>query len=115
MVVWLVVMTAAHAVEARAQDPWDAAEQRIRRLPPDSFPGLPERVREAMDRLSCAVPQGSDLHVLEALKERARAMGGDAVIGLSEGAEVAGGGEDVTSAPVLSGTVIRFREEDCTR
>lgn len=53
--------------------------------------------------------------VLEALKERARAMGGDAVMGVSEGAEVAGSGEDVTSAPVLSGTVIRFREEDCTR
>lgn len=53
--------------------------------------------------------------VLEALKERARAMGGDAVMGVSEGAEVSGDGEDVTSTPVLSGTVIRFTEEECTR
>lgn len=61
VVVWLVVKAAPHAVEARAQDPWDTAEQRIRRLPADSFPGLPEGVREAMHRLRCAVPQGSDL------------------------------------------------------
>jgi ABC-type sugar transport system substrate-binding protein len=56
--------------------------------------------------------------VLDALKERARAMGGDAVIQVSEGREVSGGGSNggnVSSDAVLSGTVIRFTEADCTR
>lgn len=52
---------AAAAGEASAQDKWDVAEQEMRRLPPDSFPGLPENVREEMRRRHCTVPQGSDL------------------------------------------------------
>lgn len=54
--------------------------------------------------------------VLEALKQRARAMGGDAVLGVSERSEVSGGGQDlatVSSEPVLSGTVVRFTENGC--
>lgn len=44
-----------------AQDVWDAAERKIRRLPPDSFPGLPDAVGREMRRLECGVPQASDL------------------------------------------------------
>lgn len=44
-----------------AQDAWAEAEQAIRRLPPDSFPGLPGPVRREMRRLECVVPQGSDV------------------------------------------------------
>lgn len=55
--------------------------------------------------------------VLEALKQRARAMGGDAVVGVAERSEVSGsGGEEgvtVSSSPVLSGTVVRFTETGC--
>ena len=56
--------------------------------------------------------------VLDALKREAREMGGDAVVGVSESAVASGGsiGETVTigSNPVLSGTVIRFTQTDCT-
>ena len=55
--------------------------------------------------------------VLAGLVERAREMGGDAVVGIGQGAQVSGGGEDlvtISSDPVLSGTVIRFTEEGCT-
>lgn len=54
--------------------------------------------------------------VLEALKARAREMGGDAVLRVSEGRVVSGGGQDavtVSSTSVLSGTVIRFARPDC--
>lgn len=61
LAICLAVVMAAHAPEAEAQDRWDVAEQAIRRLPPDSFPGLPERVREEMRGLGCLVPQGSEI------------------------------------------------------
>lgn len=54
----LAMVSVAH--EARAQDVWAVAEREIRRLPPDSFPGLPPRVEQEMRRLDCVVPQGSD-------------------------------------------------------
>ena len=53
---------------------------------------------------------------LAALKTRAREMGGDAILGLGERNEVQGfvGSTGVMDRdPVLSGTVIRFRERDC--
>lgn len=57
----LVILMGVGAAPAEAQEPWDAAERQIRRLPADSFPGLPDEVRSEMRRLDCAVPQGSDL------------------------------------------------------
>lgn len=57
--------------------------------------------------------------VTEALRDQARAMGGDAVIGVTQlGGESATGtaGGDVVAVgvkPALSGTVIRFTQEDC--
>ena len=58
--------------------------------------------------------------VLEAAKERARKMGGDAIIGLSETDQAQGAvrvGETVAldRDPVLSGTVIRFSDRSCVR
>jgi hypothetical protein len=50
--------------------------------------------------------------VLESLKEEARRMGGDAIIGLTESNEAQGFVGDtgmLDRDPVLSGTVIRFR------
>ncbi|MFQ5753399.1 MAG: hypothetical protein ACE5HI_15525 [bacterium] len=57
--------------------------------------------------------------VMESLKQRAREMGGDAVIGLGEQNETQGavtpeGAVVLDRDPVLSGTVIRFKEPDCT-
>lgn len=57
----VLLAVAAPVHEAGAQDRWESAERAIRRLPADSFPGLPERVAEEMRRLGCLVPQGSDL------------------------------------------------------
>jgi len=54
--------------------------------------------------------------VMEALKSRAREMGGDAIVALSESNEVQGLiGQSglVDRDSVLSGTVIRFRSRDC--
>jgi hypothetical protein len=58
--------------------------------------------------------------VIESLKQRAREMGGDAVIGLAELNETRGGmilGDDaiiLDRDPVLSGTVIRYIDPGCT-
>ncbi|MEO7665588.1 MAG: hypothetical protein ABIU97_00965 [Dehalococcoidia bacterium] len=55
----------------------------------------------------------------ESLRQRAREMGGDAVIGVTQGT-VNGGGVLVGSTviadnhPIVSGTVIRFRDSTCT-
>lgn len=56
--------------------------------------------------------------VLSALMERAREMGGDAIVGFGEddqarGAVVTGGNVVVDRDPTLSGTVIRFTDLDC--
>lgn len=56
--------------------------------------------------------------VIESIKQKARQMGGDAVIGLSEvnesqGAVVSNNGFVLDRDPVLSGTVIKFKDLDC--
>ena len=61
LLILVPVLIVASASEVVAQDAWDVAEQNIRRLPPDSFSGLPDHVRREMYRLGCVVPQGSDL------------------------------------------------------
>jgi hypothetical protein len=58
--------------------------------------------------------------LLDALKARAREMGGDAIVGLGQQQAVSGGtviGSTVSigSSDVLAGTVIRFTESGCTR
>ena len=58
--------------------------------------------------------------VAEGLRHRAREMGGDAIIGLSErvetrGASVVGRSVVANNDPVVSGTVVRFRDAACTR
>ena len=58
--------------------------------------------------------------VMDALRDQAREMGGDAIIGLSEddqtqGGVISGGSIILDRDPVLSGTVIRFTDPDCTK
>jgi uncharacterized protein YbjQ (UPF0145 family) len=58
--------------------------------------------------------------VVEGLRERARKMGGDAIIGIGEstetrGATIVGSAVVANSDKVLSGTVIRFNSRSCTR
>jgi hypothetical protein len=58
--------------------------------------------------------------VAEGLRQRAREIGGDAIIGVGERVETRGGsvvGRTVVANndPVISGTVIRFRDPGCTR
>ena len=57
--------------------------------------------------------------VAESLRIRARQMGGDAIIGVTQGTERRGGtmvGHSViaNNDPVISGTVVRFRDSTCT-
>jgi uncharacterized protein YbjQ (UPF0145 family) len=56
--------------------------------------------------------------VEESLRSRARRMGGDAIIGVSERTQLSGAslsrwGAHVDSDPVYSGTVVRFTEPGC--
>jgi hypothetical protein len=56
--------------------------------------------------------------VAESVRRVAREMGGDAVIGVTNasqisGGTVIGGSVSVDSDPILSGTVIRFKDDDC--
>jgi SepF-like predicted cell division protein (DUF552 family) len=56
--------------------------------------------------------------VAESLRDKARELGGDAVIRLSEqdqiqGAVISSRGVKLDRDPVLSGTVIRFTRADC--
>jgi hypothetical protein len=56
--------------------------------------------------------------VAESVRRVARELGGDAVIGLTNssqisGGTVIGGSVSVDSDPVISGTIIRFRADDC--
>jgi hypothetical protein len=58
--------------------------------------------------------------VLEALKHRAREMGGDAVVGLTQqqtvrGGTVVGSSVSLSTGEGLAGTVIRFADSACTR
>ena len=55
----------------------------------------------------------------ESIRTRARRMGGDAVIGVTErtemhGAGISRAGVHVEADPVYSGTVVRFVDPDCT-
>jgi hypothetical protein len=56
--------------------------------------------------------------VLDGMQERARRMGGDAIIGVAPGQNVAASGVgetvSISSQTALSGTVIRFRDRGCT-
>ena len=56
--------------------------------------------------------------VAESIRQVAREVGGDAVIAVTGGSELRGGtviGSAVSmdTDPILSGTVIRFKEDDC--
>jgi hypothetical protein len=58
--------------------------------------------------------------VLEAMKARARRMGGDAVVALNQqqtvnGGTVIGKTVSINTGEALTGTVIRFTESGCTR
>lgn len=58
--------------------------------------------------------------VLENMRERAREMGGDAIVGLGTsevvtGASQAGGSVSLQTADRLAGTVVRFEDADCRR
>jgi hypothetical protein len=54
--------------------------------------------------------------LIDALRERARQMGGHAVLGVSLAARVESSGEgDVSTDRDLTGTVIRFKMADCRR
>lgn len=54
--------------------------------------------------------------MIDALRERARQMGGHAVVGVSLAARVESSGEgDVSTDRDLTGTVIRFKTSDCRR
>lgn len=58
--------------------------------------------------------------VMESLRERARQMGGDAIIGIGEhtetrGASIVGSQVVANNDPVFAGTVIRFKDSTCTK
>lgn len=68
--------------------------------------------------MSARKRSGSMDGVLEAIRKRVREMGGDAVLGVTQGQQLRGGvvtGNvvSVRSRPTLSGTVIRFRDPAC--
>ena len=57
-----------------------------------------------------------DAEVLAALKAKARAVGGHAIIGYTQGSRAASTASGETSdVHVRSGTAIRFRSEDCMK
>jgi hypothetical protein len=56
--------------------------------------------------------------VAESIRQVAREMGGDAVIAVTTGGElrggtVVGGNVSMDTDPVLNGTIVRFKEDDC--
>jgi hypothetical protein len=59
--------------------------------------------------------------VTEAVRRVARELGGDAVIGVTGGTQLSGGGTviggtgsvSVESEPYITGTIVRFKEDDC--
>lgn len=53
--------------------------------------------------------------VTESLRERARKMGGDAIIGLGERPSVVESTVVSEDVPVFSGTVVRFKDPNCTK
>jgi hypothetical protein len=57
----------------------------------------------------------SEPEVLAALKAKARAVGGHAIIGYTQSKRATGAGSESYDIPVRSGTAIRFRSTDCTK
>jgi hypothetical protein len=59
--------------------------------------------------------------VTEAVRHVTRELGGDAVIGVTGGTQISGGGTiidgtgsvSVDSEPYITGTIVRFRQDDC--
>ena len=56
----IVALLSRVAGTASETDPWSVAEQAIVRVPENSFPNLPERVRHVLRELRCLVPQPGD-------------------------------------------------------
>jgi hypothetical protein len=57
----------------------------------------------------------SESEVLAALKAKARAIGGHAIVGYTQSTRATGGGSQTYDVPVRSGTAIRFRSAECTK
>ncbi|HEX8392772.1 MAG TPA: hypothetical protein VF665_10490 [Longimicrobium sp.] len=61
------------------------------------------------------LPTQSPDAVLAAMRERAKQMGGDAIVGLVSGGSARSGTEAAgASDPLFSGTVVRFNDPGCT-
>jgi len=56
-----------------------------------------------------------DAEVLSALKAKARAVGGHAIVGYTQSSRLASSGSVSTDIHVRSGTAIRFRSADCMK
>ena len=90
-----------------------------------SYPATPDSVAIPLytvtkpecpyEELAALTAEGgrSDEALLAALRQRARAVGGQAIIGYTQGVRASNiGSHDVS---VRTGTAIRFRSSDCTR
>ena len=53
--------------------------------------------------------------LIDAMRERAREMGGNAIVGVGLAARVEGSSDSINLDRDVSGTVIRFQQPDCTR
>jgi len=53
--------------------------------------------------------------LIDAMRERAREMGGNAIVGVGLAARVEGSSDTINLDRDVSGTVIRFQQPDCTR
>jgi len=98
-------------------------------LPPRP-PGAPvrmfstERPQCPFDEIGTVSAEGGSLlsseKIVQGLQDRARAMGGDAIIGVTQGSRsqtstYAPGRVTTGSMTTLTGTVIRFTDPSCTR
>lgn len=80
----------------------------------------PQCPYEEIGTVSARKRSGSRDGVMAAIRKRVREMGGDAVIGVTQGQQLRGGvvtGNIVSvgSRPTVAGTVIRFRDPACAR
>src|SRR5688572_3859763 len=53
--------------------------------------------------------------LIDAMRERAQEMGGDAVVGVGLAVRVKTGDDNITTDRDLAGTVVRFQQPDCKR
>ena len=53
--------------------------------------------------------------LIDAMRERAREMGGNAIVGVGLAARVEGSSDSINLDRDVSGTVIRFQQPDCMR